>query len=198
MKKQTWLAWTLVVLLVACPTYQLPAITIENELGLTDQSAFLAQINTKRQNAQTSNVNCLDGGPNFPAKNFTSNSQTLSLDTTLTKAALAHINHMARSHPSGFTVSGNPNALAFDPHNKAGDGTPVDRASAAGFRGSAWGEVMAFDFASAAEVLDKWLTSNFGHCQVVMDNDFNRAGIAKVTVPGNSKPYWIMAVGRNP
>jgi uncharacterized protein YkwD len=181
-----------------CVGYRLPEITIANELNLTEQSTFLGLVNNKRQNAQSSNVNCSDGGANFPAKNFNTNSQALTLDNSLTKAALAHINHMARTHPNGFTVSGNPNALAFDPHNKAGDGTPVDRANAAGFLGSGWGEVMAFDFATSSEVLNKWLTSSFGHCQVVMDNDFNRAGIAKVTVPNSSKTYWIMAVGRNP
>jgi hypothetical protein len=187
------------IVLASCTLgYQLPAITITNELNLTDQSNFLGLVNDKRQNAQTSNVNCLDGGVNFPAKNFNTNSQALTLDNNLTKAALAHINHMARTHPNGFTLSGNPNALAFDPHNKAGDGTPVERATAAGFSGSGWGEVMAFDFATSSEVLNRWLTSNFGHCQVVMDNDFNRAGIAKVTVPNSSKTYWIMAVGRNP
>ena len=198
MKKFIWLGLALVSVLVACNSYQLPAITIQNELSVSDQQAFLALVNNKRQNAATANVNCLAGGANFPAKNFTVNSQALVLDTSLTKAGLAHINHMVRIYPNGFTQPGNPDALAFDPHNKAGDGTPVDRATATGFSGSGWGEVMAFDFASSSDVLSKWLTSSFGHCQVVMDNDFNRAGFAKVTVPNSSKTYWIMAVGRNP
>jgi hypothetical protein len=198
MKKSVLLSFVLGTFLVACPNlgFRLPEITIQNELNETELQSFLDTVNNKRLNAQTSEVKCKDGGPSFPAKDFKTNSRVLILDSALTKAGLAHLNHMARTFPEGFTVPGNPDALAFDPHNKAGDATPVERAAAAGFVGSAWGEVMAFNFASSAEVLDKWLTSSFGHCQVVMDNDFNKAGIAKVSI--NSKTYWIMTVGRNP
>ncbi len=188
----------LVAVLTACPVYRLPEITIPNELSVAEQDAFLALINGKRQNAVTTAVACLASGPSFPAKTFNTNSRVLLRDTALTTAALAHLNYLVKNHPEGFTQPGNPNALAFDPHNGAGDGTPINRAGAAGFSGTAWGEVMAFDFPNQTEVLNRWLTSSFGHCQVAMDDDFNRAGFAKVTVASSSKSYWIMAVGRTP
>jgi uncharacterized protein YkwD len=169
-----------------------------NELSTTEQQNIIAQVNAKRASAQTTPIECKAAGPEFPAKTFSSSSPALSNNAALEKAALSHVNHMVKNHPNGFTQSGNPDALAFDPHNGAGDGTVLSRITKTGFTGTEAGEVMAYGFTDSAAVIERWLTSAFGHCQVMMGQQYNVVGIAALTANTSSgaKKYWVMLTGK--
>jgi hypothetical protein len=183
MKKLIGLSLILGSLLVACPTP--PYVpTLTNEAN----TPFYDAINTKRQSASGGTpINCAASGSQFPAKNFTTPSPNLVLDTQLQKAAHNHADFMAKNHKT---------AMPSDPHNGAGDGTVLTRAKAAGFNGSSLGEIMAFEFTETSAVITAWINSTVGHCQVFMDTDFNRYGAAIVTIPDNNKKYWVVSFGK--
>ena len=182
MKKFIWLGFALVSVLVACPTPYVPSLT--NEVN----QSFYDAINTKRQSAAVgSPINCAASGASFPAKSFTTPSNNLILDSQLQKAAHNHADYMAKNHKTG---------MPSDPHNGAGDGTVLSRVRAAGFSGTSLGEIMAFEFTATNLVIDAWIASTVGHCQVFMDTDFNRYGAAIVTIPENNKKYWVVSFGK--
>jgi uncharacterized protein YkwD len=179
----------------SCNLLPKPEVLPPNELSATEQQTIIDQVNAKRASAATTPIDCKEAGAQFPAKTFNSSSQALLKNAALEKAALSHANHMVKNYPDGFTQAGNPDALAFDPHNNAGDGTVISRITKAGFGGTEAGEVMAYGFTDSADVIDRWLTSAFGHCQVVMGDQYNVVGVAALTTSGGKK-YWVMLTGK--
>ncbi len=169
-----------------------------NELSTADKQTFNDLVNARRASAQITPIECKAAGVQFPAATFNSSSPALAMSATLEKAALSHANYMIKNHPSGFTQASNPGALAFDPHNGAGDGNVLERITKAGFGGTEAGEVMAYGFTAQQDVIDRWVTSAFGHCQVMMGKQYNVVGIAALTANTSNGPqkYWVMLTGK--
>jgi uncharacterized protein YkwD len=194
------IALTLALLVCSsCNLLPKPEELPPNELSSADQQTIIGQVNAKRASAATTPVECKAAGPDFPAKTFSSSSPALTRNTALEKAALSHANHMVKTYPDGFTRADNPDVLIVaDPHNGAGDGTVLSRITKAGFGGTEAGEVLAYGFTDSADVIDRWLTSAFGHCQVVMGDQYNVVGIAALTANTSSgaKKYWVMLTGK--
>jgi hypothetical protein len=182
----------------SCNLIPKPEVLPPNELSAVDQQAFVDLVNAKRFSAQTTPIECKAAGAQFPAETFNTSSPALTTSATLEKAALSHANHMVKAHPNGFTQSGNPEALAFDPHNGAGDGSVLERITKAGFGGTEAGEVMAYGFTAQQDVIDRWASSAFGHCQVMMGQQYNVVGIAALSANTSSGPkkYWVMLTGK--
>jgi uncharacterized protein YkwD len=183
----------------SCNLLPKPEVLPPNELSSADQQTIVDQVNAKRASAATTPIDCKAAGANFPAQTFNSSSRALQKNAALEKAALSHANHMVKTYPDGFTQPGNPDVLVVaDPHNGAGDGTVLSRITKAGFGGTEAGEVMAYGFTDSADVIDRWLTSAFGHCQVVMGDQYNVVGIAALTANTSSGPkkYWVMLTGK--
>jgi uncharacterized protein YkwD len=72
---------------------------------------------------------------------------------------------------------------------------PFQRMEAAGYNGGAMGENIAAGYATGAEVVAGWLTSD-GHCRNIMDPDFGVIGIGYASVPGSDYThYWTQNFG---
>lgn len=72
---------------------------------------------------------------------------------------------------------------------------PFQRMEAAGYRGGAMGENIAAGYATGAEVVAGWLTSD-GHCRNILDPDFGVIGIGYASVPGSDYThYWTQNFG---
>ena len=101
----------------------------------------------------------------------------LALDASLTRAALAHSEEMARYG-------------AFD-HRGHDGSTPAQRVEHAGYGAHRIvGENIAAGAMSPAEVTDGWLASP-GHCENIMDGRFTQIGIAYAASPNPEVGlYW--------
>lgn len=101
----------------------------------------------------------------------------LTLDASLTGAALAHSEEMARY-------------AAFD-HRGHDGSTPAQRVERAGYGAHRIvGENIAAGAMSPAEVADGWLASP-GHCENIMDGRFTQIGIAYAATPNPEVSlYW--------
>ena len=106
----------------------------------------------------------------------------LSWDCKLEAAALGHSMDMANKD--------------FFSHTGTGGTSPGDRATAAGYRWSAWGENIAAGYGSVGAVMDGWISSQ-GHCANMMSPNFTELGAAKFTNPSSTyRIYWTQAFGR--
>ena len=101
----------------------------------------------------------------------------LTLDASLTRAALAHSEEMARY-------------AAFD-HRGHDGSTPAQRVERAGYGAHRIvGENIAAGAMSPAEVADGWLASP-AHCENIMDGRFSQIGIAYAASPNPEVGlYW--------
>lgn len=103
--------------------------------------------------------------------------RALALDLNLVQAAAGHSLEMRK--------------LRYFAHEspKAERRTPTQRATKAGFKGSAVGENIAQGYRSPRAVHRGWLTSP-GHHRNILDPDWERMGVA------NSSDYWTQVFGR--
>lgn len=106
----------------------------------------------------------------------------LAWNAALTQSALVHSDDM---------VSGN-----FFEHTGSDGSSAGDRASAAGYTWSTWGENIAAGQPTVASVVAAWMASD-GHCANIMNTAFRDIGLACVAGgSGNTfRSYWTMALG---
>lgn len=72
-----------------------------------------------------------------------------------------------------------------------------DRATAAGYVWSSWGENIAAGYGSAAAVMAGWMASP-GHCANIMAPSFQHVGVACVKGSAGNRygNYWTMVLGK--
>lgn len=191
MKKFIWLSLALGTVLVACP-FQLNVPTIPNDYLGASGNTLIADLNARRASPTVATpVNCtasLSNPSQFPARIYTSSVAAFTRDSRLDTAAHSHADFLAKKYPN-FVPAG------VDPHNGAGDGAINQRTVAAGFSNQVVGEILAYGFSSNSSVINAWMTSTNGHCQNIMDLDFNRVGVAKINF-GASNTYWVVVFGK--
>lgn len=86
----------------------------------------------------------------------------------------------------------------FFSHTGTGGTSAGDRATAAGYSWSAWGENIAagLGYSSVAAVVQGWADSP-GHCRNMMQSTFTELGAAKHSNPASTyNLYWTQAFGR--
>lgn len=106
----------------------------------------------------------------------------LTLNDTLTRAALAHSQDMAkRGHAS---------------HDGSDGSSPGDRATRAGYKWRTVGENVAAGQLDADEVMRGWLSSPH-HCENVMAAEFTELGVAFAVNPQAAQGiYWTQVFGK--
>jgi len=106
----------------------------------------------------------------------------LAWNAPLTQAALVHSDDMA---------SGN-----FFSHTGSDGSSAGDRATAAGYVWSTWGENIAAGQTTVREVMQGWMASP-GHCANIMTPRFRDIGVACVsgTASNTFRTYWTMTLG---
>jgi uncharacterized protein YkwD len=191
MKKLAWLGLALSSLLMACPSFKLHEATLANDLTGANGDTLIQKLNEIRASPTNANkITCIGSLP------ISTPRAALTRDTQLDKGALSHADYLTKNHAAGAIMNGG------DPHNGAGDGTAQVRLNALGF--STGGEILARGFFSNQDVLNGvnggvgWMTSDRGHCQAIMDSDYNRVGVARVTYTdaGNPQNYWVVMFGK--
>jgi uncharacterized protein YkwD len=177
-----WLAFLLSLVLMGCIV---PKPTVKpNELSLTAQNDFVAQINTRRASSVTCNGTGGIAGYTNP-QTFT-NTGAVQLETRLSAAALNNASFLA---VNGTDID------AMDPHNGAGNGSFSSRVSATGFQWVSAGEAVASGQVDMTAAILDWQNSNRGHCHIMMDPEFTRVGVALVTSEGG-KTYWVLVAAK--
>lgn len=106
----------------------------------------------------------------------------LSWNGPLTQASLVHSDDM---------VSGN-----FFSHTGSTGLNAGQRATAAGYVWSTWGENIAAGQPTVASVMSAWMASD-GHCANLMNPNFRDIGLACVsgTASNTYRSYWTMTLG---
>ena len=191
MKKLFCLGLALSSLLMACPSFKLHEATLSNDLTGATGETLIQKFNEIRASPTAiTPISCV-GSPAI-----TTARAALLRDTQLDKGALSHADYLTKNHAAGAIMNGG------DPHNAAGDGTAQVRLNALGF--GTGGEILARGFFANQDVLNGvnggvgWMTSDRGHCQAIMDSDYNRVGVARVTYTHNAEPqnYWVVMFGK--
>jgi uncharacterized protein YkwD len=105
----------------------------------------------------------------------------------LTSAALRHSQDMSSAGFFSHTGSDGSNA-----------GTRITQA---GYSWSAWGENIAAGQPNVDAVVQAWMSSTTGHCQAIMNANFQNIGLACVQLDRNSDPqrfgsYWTLNFAR--
>jgi uncharacterized protein YkwD len=102
----------------------------------------------------------------------------------LTAASLVHSDDMAANN--------------FFDHAGSDGSSAGQRASAAGYVWSAWGENIAAGQSSVRTVIAAWMASP-GHCANIMNANFRDVGLACVSGGAGSdyRSYWTMTLGRS-
>ena len=108
---------------------------------------------------------------------------TLDWNNALASAALVHSDDMVAHDFFSHTGSDGRNA--------------GDRATAAGYAWSSWGENIAAGYGSAAAVMAGWMASP-GHCANIMAPDFQHVGVACVKGSAGNRygNYWTMVLSK--
>jgi uncharacterized protein YkwD len=136
------------------------------------QADLLAAINAARQ----AGANCGTQG-RFAA------TTPLAWNNALASAALVHSDDMV--------------AHNFFSHTGSDGRSAGDRATAAGYLWSGWGENIAAGYGSASAVMAGWMASP-GHCANLLAPNFQHVGVAcvKGSVSNTYSNYWSMALGK--
>lgn len=106
----------------------------------------------------------------------------LAWNAALTQASLRHSDDMVANNSFSHTGS---------------DGTSAgDRATAAGYIWSTWGENIAAGQPTVSSVVAGWMASP-GHCANIMSKHFRDIGLACVGGTANNtyRTYWTMTLG---
>lgn len=105
----------------------------------------------------------------------------LTADDRLLAAARAHSRDMANNTFVGHIGSDGSNA--------------GDRAAAAGYAATAWGEDVATGYRTAASVVDAWLADP-GHRMIIRKGIFTDAGVGYVALAADAdfETYWTLIV----
>jgi hypothetical protein len=192
MKKLVWLGLALSSLLMACPSFKLHEATLSNDFTGATGDTLIQKLNEIRASPTAINpINCV--GTPTP---YSIPRAALVRDTQLDKGALSHADYLTKNHAAGTIMNGG------DPHNKAGDGSAQIRLNTLGF--GTGGEILARGFFSNQDVLNGvnggvgWMTSANGHCQAILDSDYNRVGVARVSYTHNAEAqnYWVVMFGQ--
>ncbi len=109
--------------------------------------------------------------------------EPLAWNAPLTIASLAHSDDMVTNN--------------FFDHAGSDGSSAGQRASAAGYVWSAWGENIAAGQPSVRTVVAAWMASP-GHCANIMNANFRDVGLACVSGGAGSgyRSYWTMTLGR--
>ena len=140
--------------------------------GLADfRAQALARVNSYR----AAGASCGAHG-DFPA------APALAWNDALTQASLVHSDDMV--------------ALDFFSHTGSNGSSAGQRATAAGYSWSTWGENIAAGQATVDSVMAAWLASP-GHCANLMNARFRDIGLACVsgTASNSYRSYWTMTLG---
>jgi uncharacterized protein YkwD len=191
MKKLVWLGLVLSSLLMACPSFKLHEATLSNDFTGATGDTLIQKLNEIRASLTITPISCVG----TPAPYSTARA-ALVRDSQLDKGALSHADYLTKNHAAGTIMNGG------DPHNAAGDGTAQVRLNTLGF--STGGEILARGFFSNQDVLYGtnggvgWMTSARGHCQAILDSDYNRVGVARVSYTFNAEDqnYWVVMFGK--
>jgi uncharacterized protein YkwD len=104
----------------------------------------------------------------------------LRLSAQLSAAAARHAWDMSQHH--------------YFEHQDPGGHTPADRVRATGYAERRVGENIAYGVLSTEDAIAGWLKSP-GHCENLMDPDFQEMGIAFAREPGGrSDLYWVQVL----
>jgi uncharacterized protein YkwD len=172
--------------LAACNTFQLTTGK-PNSLTPSAQTDLLTAINTFRN----TNTECTQNGIKTTYVLGTLAAYTWS--AKLETAALSHANFLEQ-HNTDITVG--------DPHNGAGDSSVGVRLQATGYSSTTYGENIGAGQLTTTALIEAFRTSNNGHCNNLMDNQFTQVGAALVTdsdAVGVKKHdnYWVLDFGKN-
>jgi uncharacterized protein YkwD len=105
----------------------------------------------------------------------------LSLHAALTRAADAHSEDMAANN--------------YFSHTGLNGASPGDRARAAGYNGTSWGENIAQGYATAESVMTGWMNSP-GHRANILNCGFADLGVGYSPGNGTRSHYWTQLFGR--
>lgn len=132
---------------------------------------MLSAVNAYRRSGATCGAN-----GKFPA------TTELTWNAALTQAATAHSDDMV--------------ARNFFSHTGSNGSSTGDRAAAAGYAFSRWGENIAAGQSTVAIVVDGWMKSD-GHCANIMSDKFRDIGVACVAGNANTsyRTYWTQVFG---
>lgn len=101
----------------------------------------------------------------------------LALDVRLMEAAQLHSDDM----------SGND----FMSHTGTGETNPGQRISAAGYEWWGWAENVAAGQMTPVEVVNAWIASTSGHCEALMDPDYEHLGVGYASsLSSTYVHYW--------
>jgi len=162
----------------AYPIYKVPIKikTWKLALSLLNKQAMINIINEEREMGNT----CSDGI-------FYAPDNSLFANNDLTIAAQKHAEEMARTG-------------VFSHNNKDGL-KPTDRIRNTGYldncRGWSTGENISWSSNGAIDqknVVDRWLSSKKGHCQALMNGNYNEIGIGYAI--SDKGIYWVANFGR--
>ena len=106
----------------------------------------------------------------------------LTLNALLTTSAQKHAQDMNLTNTMSHTT---PKGAKNYPANSSF----ADRVSAEGYKYALLGENVAFNYASAEDVMDAWLASD-GHCANIMNAGFTELGV------GHDGVYWAQTFAR--
>ncbi len=106
----------------------------------------------------------------------------LAMNAALNQSALAHSDDM---------MAGN-----FFSHTGSSGSNAGQRAAAAGYVWSTWGENIAAGQPTVSNVVDGWMASD-GHCANIMNANFRDIGLACVSGSASNtyRSYWTMTLG---
>jgi uncharacterized protein YkwD len=178
----------LTTMLVSCINPAPP--TRPNALDGAAKQTFLSAMNTKRSSATSitcSNPSGLNGYPT--SQTYAQPVPAAAWNPKLEAAALAHADHLVNINYD-FTTD------TRSPHVGVGDGDPLTRALARGYKGTTAAETIAFNQNTIAEVVDAWQTSQNSHCNVMLDKDLPEVGAALLSSQDGTKRYWVMVYGK--
>ena len=152
-----------------------PAPSVADTRATCNLPAFRAQAMARVNSYRATGASCGAQGI-FPAV------PALAWNDALTQASLVHSEDMV--------------ALNFFSHTGSSGSSAGQRATAAGYVWSTWGENIAAGQASVDSVMAGWLASD-GHCANLMNARFRDIGLACVSGTANNsyRTYWTMTLG---
>jgi uncharacterized protein YkwD len=152
-----------------------PPATIAGTRATCNIVDFRAQVMARVNSHRAAGASCGTRGSFPPAP-------ALAWNDALTQAALVHSDDMVANN--------------FFSHTGSDGSSAGQRATAAGYGWSTWGENIAAGQTSVDSVMAAWVASP-GHCANLMNARFRDIGLACVSGgAGNSyRSYWTMALG---
>jgi uncharacterized protein YkwD len=184
--KRPVFGFLLLSLLISCNTFQL---TTGKTTSLTapGQTDLLTAINTFRN----TNTECSQNG--IKTKYTPGTLTPYTWNAKLETAALSHAN---------FLEQHNTTISLGDPHNGVGDSSVGVRLQATGYSSNTYGENIGAGQTTTPDLIEAFRTSNNGHCNNLMDNQFTQVGVALVTdsdAAGVKKydNYWVLDFGKS-